>query len=139
MHYIIYLSAGVNWFNESELKDILTVSNVNNIRDNITGLLLYGEGNFIQLLEGEENDIQKTFNKINEDQRHKGITHIASGELKERNFPDWAMGFRSIDSVSLNQFNGYYNPSKKAPLLNKNNHIAINLLKTFVRTERMFL
>lgn len=137
MYYIIYLSAGTSWFDENELKNILTVSNINNSRNNITGLLLYGEGNFIQLLEGEESNVQATFQRISLDERHKGITHITSGQLTERNFPEWAMGYKSLTASSLAPFKGYLDPANKNFLANKERHISINLLKAFVRTAGM--
>jgi len=137
MYYIIYLSASVKWFSETELKGILAVSNINNRRNNVTGLLLYSEGNFIQLLEGEENVVQQTFQQISGDQRHKGITHIGSGTLTERNFPEWAMGFKSIDAASLATFEGYVNPANKNLTGNESGHISTNLLKAFIRTARM--
>jgi hypothetical protein len=138
MYYIIYLSSGTEWFDEVDLRGILAISNINNRRNNITGLLLYGEGNFIQLLEGEQEVVQQTFERISDDQRHKGITHIASGALAERNFPNWAMGFKSIDQVSLAEFEGYLDPASEKPLADgTNSHIAVNLLNAFIRTARM--
>jgi len=134
MYYMIYLSAGTDWFDESELNDILTISNINNSRDGITGLLLYGDGNFIQLLEGTESDVQAAFQKISLDKRHKGVTVIASGPLKIRNFPQWAMGFKSINALSFASFEGYLNPAGNNFLSSKDGHIGINLLKAFVRT-----
>jgi hypothetical protein len=136
MYYIIYISAGVNWFSEKELTDTLEVSNINNSLNNITGLLLYSEGNFIQLLEGEEQDVKITFNRINQDQRHKGITIIASGTIEYRNFPEWAMGFKSIYANDLAELNGYLDPSNKDFLKNKEKRLPVNLLKAFVKTAR---
>ncbi|WP_461453486.1 BLUF domain-containing protein [Mucilaginibacter sp.] len=136
MYYIIYLSAGVNWFNEEELTEILAVSNQNNPRDNVTGLLLYSEGNFIQLLEGEEQDVKNVFTRISNDQRHKGIAIIASGNIDHRNFPEWAMGFKSINAGDLTELNGYLDPSNTDFLANKNRHITTNLLKAFVKTAK---
>lgn len=136
MYYIIYLSAGINWFNETELKEILEISNINNSRNNVTGLLLYNQGNFIQLLEGEEDDVQKTFKRISADQRHKGITPIISGNIEQRSFPEWAMGFKSTNSSDLNELNGYLNPANNDFLLNKDKNLATNLLKAFVKTAK---
>ena len=133
MYYIIYLSSGTRWFSEAELKDILVVSNVNNTTHNITGLLLYRDGNFIQLLEGEEEDVQKTFQKISDDQRHKGITPIASGQIKERNFPNWAMGFKTIDSENLSSFLKYLNYDDSNTPKDKVNKLPVTLLKAFIR------
>jgi hypothetical protein len=138
MYYIIYLSAGTQWFDETELRNILAISHVNNSRNNITGLLLYGEGNFIQLLEGEEAIVQQTFERISADPRHTGITHIAGGTLNERNFPAWSMGFKSIDAASLTTFEGYFKPVNENELpAGKEAHIGINLLKAFIRTAKL--
>ncbi|MFI5157569.1 MAG: BLUF domain-containing protein [Sphingobacteriales bacterium] len=136
MYYLIYLSAGVNWFSEKELTDILSVSITNNSRDNITGLLLYSEGNFIQLLEGNEQDVKNTFERISKDQRHKGITPIASGAIEKRNFPEWAMGFKSIYSRDLKELDAYNDPSDREFLNDKDKHLSINLLKAFIKTAR---
>jgi len=136
MYYIIYLSAGVNWFSEKELTDVLEISNINNAQCDVTGLLLYSEGSFIQLLEGEEQIVKTTFNRINQDQRHKGMTIIASGIIGYRNFPEWAMGFKSIHANDFNELDGYLDPSNKDFLGDKEKHLSINLLKAFVKTAR---
>jgi hypothetical protein len=136
MYYLIYLSAGVNWFSETELTDILSISNINNSRTNITGLLLYSEGNFIQLLEGEEQNVKDTYDRISKDQRHKGITPIASGSIDKRNFPEWAMGFKSINSGEMKELDAYNDPSDVKFLDDKDKHLSINLLKVFIKTAR---
>jgi hypothetical protein len=131
MYYLIYMSAGTKWFNEAELKDILAVSQVNNARDGITGLLLYHAGNFIQLLEGEKATVNQTFARISADERHKGITHIAGGELARRNFAQWAMGFKTIDAASLSTFKPAVNTE------GVQSHIAVNLLNAFIKVAKL--
>ena len=103
MYYIIYLSTGTKQFTEDDLTVILSKSVANNTRDNVTGVMLYHEGNFIQLLEGEKEAIFDTFKRINNDDRHTAISTIASGESNQRNFPDWAMGFKSINAEALKE------------------------------------
>lgn len=137
MYYIIYLSAGAKWFSEEELEELLKLSKTNNRRNNITGLLLYGDGNFIQLLEGEEEDVMRTYRRISLDKRHGGITPIASGQLTERNFPEWEMGFKPMNSISLAPFKGYFDPANEDFLANKENHITIKLLKAFARAAHL--
>jgi hypothetical protein len=137
MYYLIYLSTGNNWFNETQLQDILATSQINNRRDNITGMLLYGDGNFIQLLEGEEAMVQQTFNRISNDERHKSITHIAGGILAERNFPEWAMGFKAIDALNVTKFKGSVLMDDRHVIANQNNHPAVNLLNAFIKSARM--
>jgi hypothetical protein len=111
MFYIIYLSAAVKPADEAELLSILTVSRHNNKPLGITGVLLYGDNKFIQLLEGEKETVQQTFEKISYDPRHKAVTMITCGEIAERIFPEWSMGFKALNTQLLSQFNGYLNPS----------------------------
>ncbi len=49
----------------------------NNSRDNITGCLLYYEGEFIQYLEGNQVKVLTLFDKINADKRHKDVTLLS--------------------------------------------------------------
>jgi len=137
LYYILYISAGTNWFNEAELKDILKASHRNNTRDGITGLLLYGDGNFIQLLEGERVIVQRSFERISADTRHESVTIIDSGELSERNFPKWSMGFKAIDSFSHTGLSSFIDPETKNILLHQKPHKATDLLKSFIRTARI--
>lgn len=137
LYYLLYISAGTNWFTGAELKDLLKVSHRNNTRDGITGLLLYGDGNFIQLLEGERMVVQRTFDRISTDPRHKSTTIIDSGELSARNFPKWSMGFKAIDSFSHTSFSGFLDPETKEILLLEKQHKATDLLKSFIRTARI--
>jgi len=137
LYYILYISAGTNWFTGAELKDLLKVSHRNNTRDGITGLLLYGDGNFIQLLEGEKTAIERTFERVSADPRHKSVTIIDSGELSARNFPKWSMGFKAMDSFSHTGFSGFLDPETKDILLLNKQHKATDLLKVFIRTSRI--
>jgi hypothetical protein len=130
MYYLIYLSAGTNWFNQTELEELLRISVENNRRNNITGLLLYAEGNFIQMLEGAEEMVKQTYSKISHDPRHKGVTPIANGITDERFFPDWAMGFKTIGSIRDTPFKDFLKPADAA----KNKQLPLALLNAFIKT-----
>jgi hypothetical protein len=69
MHRIIYLSSGIKIFSDEEINDLLKVSRNNNEKNGITGLLLYSDGNFMQILEGEKEAVENTYKKIAK--RHK--------------------------------------------------------------------
>jgi len=137
MYFILYLSAGANWFTESELNDLLATCNKNNSRNDITGMLLYADGNFVQLLEGEESAVLETYKKISMDQTHKGVTEIASGPLEKRNFPQWAMGFKSIGPVSNTLFKEYLDPLNSPADDIQDKHLAVKMLNAFIKTARM--
>ena len=64
MFRLIYVSTAVRLLNKDELVEILNVSREKNARLNITGLLLYKDGNFMQLLEGRKEDVLALYDVI---------------------------------------------------------------------------
>ena len=107
MFFIIYISLAVKSLSQSELIDLLTRVRVNNEKLDITGMLLYKDGNFMQILEGEEAVVRALFSKIEDDQRHHGIITLMEGTQTERQFPDWSMGFRELTSADIHSIPGY--------------------------------
>ena len=72
---------------------ILKSAQRNNRASGISGILLYCEGNFMQLLEGTENRVLATFGIISKDPRHDGIRKIVTCETPERWMKGWEMAF----------------------------------------------
>jgi hypothetical protein len=103
MHRIIYLSSGIKIFSDEEINDLLKVSRNNNEKNGITGLLLYSDGNFMQILEGEKEAVESTYNKILNDTRHRNIILISKEPIKKRNFKEWKMGYSIVDPEFLNK------------------------------------
>jgi hypothetical protein len=138
MYYVIYISVASELMNDDELENILASSRGNNEKNKLTGVLLFGNGTFIQLLEGERQDVDQTFRKIKTDRRHLDITVIAWGELTERCFPEWYMGFNSIRPESYPMMKGFLENTKKA--VQKNDcALPVKLLQSFVRKNRLDL
>lgn len=107
MYYIIYLSAATKLLTDEELKEILTISTKNNQQLQVTGMLLYSDGNIIQVIEGDQQRVKKLYTKISYDSRHHQIIKLSEGELPERNFPDWSMGFRTVSAKEFSQIPGF--------------------------------
>lgn len=101
MHRIIYLSSGIKIFSDEEINDLLKVSRNNNQKNGITGLLLYSDGNFMQILEGEKEAVEITYKKIVNDNRHRNIIVVANESVKKRNFSEWKMGYSVVDPEFL--------------------------------------
>lgn len=137
MNYLIYVSTSAKFLNDAELKELLAQSRINNSKAGITGILLYNKGTFFQVLEGEEDHVQITFEKIKNDPRHKSIIIMKRGNLSRRNFPDWSMGFTTTAPNSFSNLPGFVDPAKKSFLYGYNNagHPAINLLRSFALTN----
>jgi hypothetical protein len=127
------MSTASKLFSDEELKEILSASQVNNERDHITGMLLYSEDTFLQVLEGEKEALDKTYERILEDTRHKGVIELARGELAERNFPNWSMGFKTLSPEEFCQFDAFID-SPDSDTFGKSTSPAFTMLKTFAKT-----
>ena len=73
------------------IAEILATSAANNLRDNITGVLIYDERWFAQVLEGAEAGLSPTFERILRDQRHSDVSLVTMQPVAERRYPDFAM------------------------------------------------
>jgi len=87
--------------------ELLTQSRENNTLAGITGLLLYKEGKFLQVLEGDDLLVRKLISKIEKDPRHAEVEVLRWEILKERRFPAWSMGFQNLDNVDIQRTPGY--------------------------------
>jgi hypothetical protein len=77
----------------AEIDDILATSRANNIRDGITGALMFNAGCFAQVLEGPLDVVEAAFERIQQDERHGEVSLLAMEPIASRSFPNWAMGF----------------------------------------------
>lgn len=107
MFFMVYVSSAVNLFSPNELVDLLAKSRQNNKERGITGMLLYKDGNFMQVLEGEESAVRTLHAKIQNDPRHRGLITLLQGYQEARQFPNWSMGFRDLASPEVQSLAGY--------------------------------
>jgi hypothetical protein len=70
-------------------------------------MLLYKDGNFMQLLEGSQPVVDALYTKITRDPQHIGPITLLKGEVPERAFAHWSMGFRELKSTRDEQVPGY--------------------------------
>lgn len=93
---LVYISAATQLHDDATLTDLMQSSSVRNKSVDITGMLLYCDGFFIQVLEGEESTVDTVFSRILKDLRHKDVITILRGPIDERSFAHWSMGFRIL-------------------------------------------
>lgn len=110
---LVYVSSARELFSDEDLKALLAQSRENNQRLGLTGMLLYKDGNFMQLLEGPEDTVMALYARIERDPRHRGVLIVLKREVEERAFPDWSMGFKNLGDAALQQMPGY------SPFLNE--------------------
>lgn len=137
MYYLIYISTSKRLLTEPELLDILTVSRRNNYVKNVTGMLLYAGGTFMQVLEGEEAVVKEVYQKVEQDTRHKNLIQLITGTTDHRNFPDWNMAFASVNSNILVELESYMNPREKGFLDDSGSNTVFNMLKTFAESNHL--
>lgn len=89
---LAYLSSAAVPLDSAELSDVLAVSQRNNARDRVTGLLCHYDGSFLQFLEGGADDVNRTFSRICADPRHRGMIEVYRKPIGARAFGDWSMG-----------------------------------------------
>lgn len=114
---LTYASAATRELSKADLNQLLAQCRKNNAELGITGMLLYKDGNFMQVLEGEEGAVRSLYAKISRDPRHKGYILLQS-TLQERQFPDWSMGFRDLESEEARS-NPAYSEFLNTPLTGK--------------------
>ena len=106
MTQLIYASDLVNR-DEAQLGPILESAVRHNREDGITGMLLYSGGNFLQVLEGSQEQVLKTYQRICRDLRHTNILILTQEEVEERQFAGWNMGYRQLSDADVARFPEY--------------------------------
>lgn len=107
MLQLIYVSTATRAMTEDDLEDILRAARSRNKEMDVTGLLLYRDGAFIQVLEGEDDAVQEIYDLIESDERHRGVTLLSTTSIEEREFPNWQMGFRHLGDEDLRDLDGF--------------------------------
>lgn len=97
MFQLVYISIASADFHVSMMPEILAASRRNNARRDITGALVFANGSFLQVLEGEEEAVESLYKMIERDRRHSWTTRLYSNKISQRCFPDWAMGWHQTD------------------------------------------
>jgi hypothetical protein len=90
LHQLIYASR-TNALTADNIQSILNEARAVNAKNHVTGMLLFSNGYFLQLLEGERHIVSGTMLRIARDPRHYDIDIIHAGPITSRNFADWSM------------------------------------------------
>ncbi len=98
---ITYISKLAHPLSIKEIETIGIMASHNNKHVNITGLLIYFEKLFFQVLEGDDKEIDRLYVKIEKDARHVEILRLKTEyDVKERLFPSWSMKTINLDNNS---------------------------------------
>ncbi|MGE0861723.1 MAG: BLUF domain-containing protein [Gammaproteobacteria bacterium] len=98
---LVYVSTARADLGAADLEDILAAANQHNALRDVTGMLMYADGQFMQLLEGEEAAVEAIFARIQTDTRHHDVTVLERGPITRRDFADWHMGYKHVGDGAL--------------------------------------
>lgn len=104
---LVYSSRAVVGFDLAALDELLQHSRTSNAQDEVTGLLLFKDDRFLQLLEGPEPAVREKMSFIREDPRHEHVTVLLEEPMDARQFPDWTMGYAAVDALRSAEIPGY--------------------------------
>jgi hypothetical protein len=85
---------------QAQIAQILGSARRNNAAQGVTGALLFSDGCFAQVLEGQRVDVEGVFESIQCDPRHCDVTILHLHEVERRSFGEWSMAFGGIEGVS---------------------------------------
>ncbi|MBL1142570.1 MAG: BLUF domain-containing protein [Proteobacteria bacterium] len=97
LYSLVYTSRAIRDYNRNDLLSLLLQARNRNKRLEITGMLLYTDSRFVQVLEGEEATVLSLYDDIRDDTRHVNVTTLVENNIDKRMFPDWTMGYKNID------------------------------------------
>jgi hypothetical protein len=133
---LIYTSTAAREYDAQELRAILESSTRRNAQNGVTGLLMYSQGTFMQVLEGEDAAIDETMGRIGLDARHHSVFELSREPIGEREFSRWSMGFYSLDGEEVlmsdehaHQFDHGFNPE----VLAAKEGMALQLMRSYAQ------
>lgn len=139
MKRIIYCSQASYDFAPDELVALLDASRRNNEAAGLSGMLLYSNQSFLQLLEGDPKALAVTYARILNDDRHTQLRLLLEADVPAAVFPDWTMGFEHVDDEDLADELDGFTPATDYPLVNpdlvSNAGVALTLLKLYARNR----
>ncbi|AUS05992.1 BLUF domain-containing protein [Pseudotamlana carrageenivorans] len=94
---ICYISDSNRDVTINNLNELYSAAKANNSKNHITGVLVYKNHNFLQVLEGAQELVDETFERIKNDSRHNNIFKVISTSIEGRIFEDYNFGFTVID------------------------------------------
>jgi hypothetical protein len=112
MHHIIYMSRVTTALASTDLVSLLGRARQHNDQAGITGALVYGKQQFMQVLEGEQPVITDLYHRILQDARHVSVFKLADKPIAARTFTTWAMAFRELTPGEFTELAGYLSPAQ---------------------------
>lgn len=103
---LIYVSVLAVHQDASCVREILKTSIRNNSANHVTGMLLYINESFLQVLEGAPDTVDQLFTTICADPRHTSALKVLELNVSERQFSQWSMGYANLQADEADRLVG---------------------------------
>ncbi|MGB0682302.1 MAG: BLUF domain-containing protein [Magnetovibrionaceae bacterium] len=97
VYRLIYTSKATETVSDEALKAILAKAHDRNPKLGLTGILLFQNGRFLQVLEGAKPTVSRLMEKIAEDPRNRSLEYLFEEENTNRLFSGWSMAYVPFD------------------------------------------
>jgi hypothetical protein len=133
MFHVVYVSHASRELSAGELLELLETSRRRNARLLLTGLLLYADGRFMQVLEGSEAAVREVFDSILRDERHTDVHTLRLESKSQRHFPDWSMAFEDLGALGedVTGASKFLQPGFESSTLQQESSEVYQLLRAF--------
>ncbi|TVR48723.1 MAG: BLUF domain-containing protein [Planctomycetota bacterium] len=143
LYQLCYRSRQAQEMDWPTLSSIIGVAQDRNLQDDISGLLLWSEPQFLQVLEGPRDSVSNCFMRIARDARHSRIELLCMRAVASRLFPDWRMravrhmNLHAADRAHLLRKYGSLDGSEDGPVaIPEDENLALALLLDFMHLAR---
>lgn len=103
MRQMVYVSASSWTLRPQDVEEILAAARRNNPHHGVTGMLLYIDRGFLQVLEGPPDGVEQIYTRILTDKRHTEQRILTDETVDARLFSQWSMGFDRPDPSRKSQ------------------------------------
>jgi len=137
MHQLLYVSQAARDIPASDLDDILVAARANNPARGLSGMLIHIDGGFLQVLEGERDQVMQMYGRIAEDPRHTHPRVLVDRAVAARSFPGWSLGYEHLKGARA-EMAGMFGIVREAiagHLSPGAGRVVATMLETFYRLE----
>lgn len=141
MKRIVYLSEATRPFGDRELTELLNKARSKNHAAGLSGLLVFHDNLFFQILEGPAHAVDLCFERIRMDQRHCNLRVLEAGAVRSRAFPQWRMGFSRPERLRPDQRDGVFSifdmVPRNSPLRGEDANVRNHVRRFLASFERL--
>jgi hypothetical protein len=132
---LLYASRSAHAIGAELIDEIVNRSQAHNPEHGITGVLCaYEQGDvFMQVLEGGREEVNRLYNNLQRDPRHRDVTLLDYAEIVARRFAGWRMGRVDLNRINTSTLLKYSERPRLDPFT-MSGPVALALLEELIST-----